>query len=216
MEVPLCKAVGEALLHTADSWIYNCDGGCFESTCTRDAWEVGPLLVIYQPHKSMREYDDMFATIFIKRKDKKAFTKKELSHECVSSVKTLLMDSFHDILKKSENRWTHPIKDDFKSLVQLKDDFRIEGGAVRFTFEIRGALDGCCGDRWEPHRLRAFIDNLHLDDAKKQKKGYDEAYAKAMVSANQAGVEFHLANLDSEFREKLKHTIKSCEDDKKD
>jgi len=197
MEKFLAKAIGEALLRTADSWIYNCDGGCFESVCTREAWDVGELLVIYQPHKSMREYDDMFATIFIKRNDKKAFTAKDLHSDSVSLVKKLMMESFHDILKKSNNLWTHPIKNDFKHLVQIKEDFRIDKGTVRFTFEIRGAYNGCCGDSWEPHRLRAFIEALNNLNNENE----------AIAAAEKAGKEFELCDIEDDFKNKLKSEI---------
>jgi len=191
----LAKAIGDVLLRTADTWIYNCDGGCFESVCTREAWKNGPFHVIYQPHKSMREYDDMFATVFIKRVDKKSILGKEMN-ESVNIVKMLVMKSFHDILGKSNNLWTHPIKDNFEHLVQVKDDFRIEKDAVRFTFEIRGAYDGCCGDRWEPHSLRAFVTSLG---------SFDEAIESALC----AGKKFNLVDLDEEFKSKLKCPVVS-------
>jgi len=198
MEKILARAIGEALLRTADSWIYNCDGGCFETVCSREAWDVGDLIVIYQPHKSMREYDDMFATIFIKRKDKKAFKMKDLNSDSVLLVKKLMMESFLDILKKSNNLWTHPIKNDFQHLVQIKDDFRIEKGAVRFTFEIRGAYDGCCGDRWEPHRLRAYI----------EAKNNGNTENEAIAAAEKAGKDFETNQLEDDFKNKLKCEIK--------
>ena len=99
-----------------------------------------------------------------------------------------------DILKKSNNLWTHPIINDFEHLVQIKDDFRIEKGNVRFTFEIRGAYDGCCGDRWEPHRLRAYIEALNNVSTE----------SEAIAAAEKAGKDFETSVLEQDFKIKLK------------
>jgi len=195
-EATFAKALGEVLLRTANSWVYNCDSGCFQSICEKESWTVDEkILIIYQPHKSMREYDDMYATVFFKRIDKKPITKKTLTCEKVSIIKKLFMDSLEDILQKSENKWTHAIKKDFDKLVQIKDPFRIESGTARFTFEIRGAVDGCCGDRWEPHRLEAFINNLE--------RGWDNA----VQASENASKNFLSSEMDEDFKRKLKYGI---------
>lgn len=149
------KAYGSVLMKTATTWVFNCDSGCFADVCTREAWTHGPYLCIYQPHKSMAEYDDMYATCFIKRLDKKPVSKAELAGHAIAEAH--LMDSFGDYVRASGGRWTHPIDGSFKQLVQIQEALRLEKGTARFTFEIRGAVDGCCGDSWFPHRLDDFL-----------------------------------------------------------
>jgi len=149
------QAYASMLMKTATTWVFNCDGGCFADVCTREAWTNGPYLCIYQPHKSMAEYDDMFATCFIRRLDKAAVTKAELAGHAIAEKH--MLDSYADYVRASGGLWTHPIDGSFKQLVQIKEGLRLEKGSARFTFEIRGATNGCCGDSWWPHRLSDFI-----------------------------------------------------------
>jgi hypothetical protein len=74
--VDLAKGYGWVLKHIAMSWIYNDDGGCFMDVCTKEFHIQGSWIIIYQPHKSMIEYDDYVASIIIKRVDKMPITKK--------------------------------------------------------------------------------------------------------------------------------------------
>lgn len=149
------KAYGSVLLKTARSWVFNCDSGCFADVCTKECWTSGPYLCIYQPHKSMAEYDDMYATCFIKRLDKAPITKAEFQGH--KTAEAHMLASFEDYVRASNGLWTHPIDATFDKLVQIKDPIRLEKGQARFTFEIRGSVDGCCGDCWEPHLLEAFV-----------------------------------------------------------
>ncbi len=149
----LKKAYAEVHYKIAQSWVFNCDSGCFSEICDREAFTVGTILVIYQPHKSMREYDDMYATIFFKRVDKKAITASFVKQAKLNEIDSLVLQSYNEILVKSNNKWTHAIDGSLEQLIQMKKPLRVEQGALKFTFEIRGATNGCCGDRWFPHRL---------------------------------------------------------------
>jgi len=149
----LQKAWADVLYKTAQHWVYNCDSGCFADICEREAWTVGTILVIYQPHKSMKEYDDMYASIFFKRTDKQPLTKDILKKANLEEVNRALLESYNEILAKTGNKWTHKIDGSFNQLVQIKKPLELEKGTLKMTFEIRGATDGCCGDRWWPHKL---------------------------------------------------------------
>lgn len=149
----IARAWSDVLMRMAQSWVYNCDGGCFASVCEREAWTVGDVLVIYQPHKTMREYDDMFATIFIKRTDKEKITAAHLRAAKLDDVNRTVLQSYNEILDKTGGKWTHKIDGSLEALLQTKKPLALDNGAIKYTFEIRGATDGCCGDRWWPVRL---------------------------------------------------------------
>ena len=159
------QAYAEVLDKMTQEWVFNCDSGCFSEVCDRHAWTTGSdensktILVIYQPHKSMREYDDMFATIFIKRIDKKKFTASDLKKASLDDLHTLVLESYNAVLEKSNNKWTHPIDGTIEQLLQIKKPLHVEDGAIKMTFEIRGAYKWCCGDSWAPHKLLQYLGN---------------------------------------------------------
>jgi hypothetical protein len=158
MTIPkdIARAWSDVLMRMAQSWVYNCDGGCFASVCEREAWTVGDVLVIYQPHKSMREYDDMIATVFIKRTDKGKITAAQVREANLEEVNATVLRSYNDILDKTGGKWTHAIDGTLDALLQTRKPLAIEAGSLKYTFEIRGATDGCCGDRWWPHHLASW------------------------------------------------------------
>jgi hypothetical protein len=149
----LARAWSDVLMRTAQSWVYNCDGGCFASVCEREAWTVGELLVIYQPHKSMREYDDMIATIMIKRTDKEPLTAAHLRAAKLADVNRAMLASYNEWLDRTGGKWTHAIDGSLEQLVQIRKPLKLDDGTLKMTFEIRGATNGCCGDRWWPRAL---------------------------------------------------------------
>jgi hypothetical protein len=149
----LQRAWSDVLFKTAQHWVYNCDSGCFAEVCEREVWTEGSILVIYQPHKSMKEYDDMYASIFFKRTDKKLITGDILKKANLEEVDRALLASYNDYLAKTGNKWTHKIDGSLEQLVQIKKPLELEKGTLKMTFEIRGATNGCCGDRWWPHKL---------------------------------------------------------------
>lgn len=149
----LQKAWSDVLFKTAQHWVYNCDSGCFAEICEREVWTEKSILIIYQPHKSMKEYDDMYASIFFKRVDKKPITKQIWEEANFDEVNNALLESYNDYLEKSGNKWTHKIDGSLEQLIQIIKPLELEKGTLKMTFEIRGAVDGCCGDRWWPHKL---------------------------------------------------------------
>lgn len=152
----LARAWSDVLMRTAQSWVFNCDGGCFASVCEREAWSVGDVLVIYQPHKSMREYDDMIATVMLKRKDKEPITATQLRSAKLGDVDRAVLQSYNEWLDKTGNKWTHPIDGTLEQLIQMRKPLHLEDGTLKMTFEIRGSTSGCCGDRWWPRLLAAW------------------------------------------------------------
>ena len=149
----LARAWSDVLMHTAQNWVYNCDGGCFMSVCEREAWTVGDILVIYQPHKSMRDYDDLIATVMMKRKDKEAITAAALRAAKLTEVNQAFLASYNEWLDKTSGKWTHAIDGSLEQLVQMRKPLHLEDGTLKMTFEIRGSTNGCCGDRWWPRLL---------------------------------------------------------------
>jgi hypothetical protein len=150
-------------MKTAQSWVFNCDSGCFADICEREAWTVGDILVIYQPHKSMKEYDELLATVFLKHTDKTPM--KASMMKSLQSVNEAFLKSYNDVLDKTNNQWTLPCKGTVESIVQAKKPLHLEDGALKMTFEIRGATDGCCGDRWLPKYLAEWRgDTFEADD----------------------------------------------------
>lgn len=152
----LAKAWAQFLMKTATQWVFNCDSGCFSETCDREAWTNTHILAIYQPHKSMREYDDMYASVFFKRTDKKPLTAKIIKLANLEHLNKLMLGSYNDILAKTNNKWTHKIDGSFSQLIQIIKEPQLEKGTYKLTFEIRGATNWCCGDSWWPHRLNEW------------------------------------------------------------
>ena len=154
------RGYAKTLLYASRSWVYNCDSGCFYDTCQRsvfhndDSW-----LFIYQPNKSMIEYDDLLTSIFIKHKSKK-LSDKDLKtlKPYMQAVENLYLKSFNEFLETSDGAWTHNVNS-FDKLLQIKEPIRVrDDGSLSFKFHIRGAMDGCCGDRWTPHWLELYLD----------------------------------------------------------
>lgn len=152
-------------MRTAQSWVFNCDSGCFAEVCEREAWTVGDLLVIYQPHKSMKEYDDMIATVMIKTKDKTPITASQLRNAKLNDVNREFLSSYNAWLDKTGGKWTHAIDGSLEQLVQMRKPLHLEDGTLKMTFEIRGATNGCCGDRWWPRHLAAWRGETTEEDA---------------------------------------------------
>ena len=161
----IARAWSDVLMRTAQSWVFNCDGGCFAAVCEREAWTVGEVLVIYQPHKSMKEYDDLIATIMIKAKDKSPITASQLRAAKLKDVNVAFLQSYNDVLDKTGSKWTHAVDGTLEHIVQMRKPLQLEDGTLKMTFEIRGATNGCCGDRWFPARLAAWRGESFEEDA---------------------------------------------------
>ena len=155
----LAKALAWIYLNTAYSWIFNCDSGCFYDVCQKSVHVEGAWMIIYQPLKSMLEYNDLVAAIIIKRTDKKPITKKMLSDakKQMKQVDNLYLQSYNDILKVTDNKWTHPVDGTLEKIMQIREPLNLVNGDLKMKFEIRGAVDYCCGDSWYPAKLMAFI-----------------------------------------------------------
>lgn len=151
----LAKAWAWVLQNTADSWVFNCDSGCFYSVCQKQIHTEGPWMVIYQPTKSMMECDDLVAAIFIKRTDKKPITQKMLkdAESEMHLIENLFLESYNNILKITDGKWTHEVNGTLEEIVQMQEPLHLVDGVLKMKFEIRGATDGCCGDRWYPAKL---------------------------------------------------------------
>jgi hypothetical protein len=160
----IARAWSDVLMRTAQSWVFNCDGGCFASICEREAWVVGDVLVIYQPHKSMKEYDDLIATVMIKAKDKSPITASQLRAAKLQDVNRAMLASYNDVLDATGGKWTHAIDGTLEQLVQMRKPLHLDDGTLKMTFEIRGATNGCCGDRWLPARLAQWRGEAFEDD----------------------------------------------------
>jgi hypothetical protein len=149
-------------MKTAQSWVFNCDSGCFADICEREAWTVGDVLVIYQPHKSMKEYDELLATVFLKHVDKTPMKASDMKK--LKPVNDAFLKSYNEVLDKTNNKWTLPCKGTVDSIVQATKPLHLEDGALKMTFEIRGATDGCCGDRWWPRCLAEYRNETDAED----------------------------------------------------
>ena len=152
----LSKAYADVLFHISTSWIYNCDSGCFCDVCNRQTFMHGPYLVIYQPHKTMKEYEDFVASVFIKKQSGKISAKefRTFVEGPKLDIERELLRSYNEYLASSGNNWTHPNNDGTADkLLQIRKPMQLEDGAIKFSFEIRGATSGCCGDGWTPHLL---------------------------------------------------------------
>lgn len=155
----LAAAYAHILDEMCQSWIYNCDSGCFADTCERQVFEHGDYKCIYQPHKSMLEYEDFVASVFIKKttgtkkisaKDFKAF-----NADARKRIEADLLASYNDYLESSGGKWLSPKVDGtFGSVMQIRKPLELQSdGGLKMSFEIRGATVGCCGDSWTPWRL---------------------------------------------------------------
>lgn len=156
----LARAWGWVLHGVAEWWNYNCDSGCFADTCRRAVHTEGPFLVIYQPTKAMIEYDDFVAAINIKRVDKKHISAAlwAAAQPHIDAVNRLVLQSYNDVLAATGGKWDKPIDGSLDALLQTRQALHLaEDGNLKFKFEIRGATDGCCGNRWEPGRLMAWL-----------------------------------------------------------
>lgn len=170
--VDLAKAYGWALKNMAMSWIYNDDGGCFMDVCAKEVNIVGSWMVIYQPHKSMIEYDDYVATIIIKRVDKIPITQKMFTaaKKYIKLVEKLYLESYNDILILTDNKWTHEIDGTFKQLAQIQKPLALMDSQIKMQFEIRMPTNHSCGDSWTPVKLLKWLgepveyDALHEDE----------------------------------------------------
>lgn len=155
--------LAEGYAHLLDamcqSWVYNCDSGCFADVCARQVFTHGPYMFIYQPHKSMMEYDDFVASVFIKKTtgDKKITAKafKTFNSGVRKGIEADLLASYNDYLEASGGKWLSPKVDGtFNSVMQVRKPLELQpDGSLKMSFEIRGATRGCCGDSWTPWRL---------------------------------------------------------------
>jgi hypothetical protein len=141
------------------SWVYNCDSGCFYDVCQRQVFTHGAYMCIYQPHKSMMEYEDFMASVFIKKSTgTKKITAKEFKAfaECPkAAIEADLVKSYEDYLESSGGKWLSPrVNGTFESIMQIRKPLELQpDGSLKMSFEIRGATRGCCGDSWTPHYI---------------------------------------------------------------
>ena len=157
--VDLAKGYGWVLKGIAMSWIYNDDGGCFMDVCTKEINVIGPWIIIYQPHKSMIEYDDYVASIIIKRVDKTPITRKMFTDAkpYLKQVEKLYLESYNDILAQTDNKWTHPVDGTFNQIAQIKKPLALKDDQIKMQFEIRMPTNHSCGDSWEPAKLLEWL-----------------------------------------------------------
>ena len=156
----LARAIAWVYLGTASRWIFNCDGGCFADICRKCVFTEGPWMAIYQPLKSMIEYEDFVAAIIIKRTDKQPVTANMLAaaEPHLAEVKRLYLQSYNDILAATGGKWTHTVDGTLEEIMQIREPFELRDGAWRMKFEIRGQVnESCCGDSWVPARLQAWM-----------------------------------------------------------
>jgi hypothetical protein len=104
----------------------------------------------------MKEYDDLIATVMMKRKDKEPITAAQLRAAKLADVNNAMLESYNEWLDKTGDKWTHPIDGSLEQLVQMRKPLHLEDGTLKMTFEIRGSTNGCCGDRWWPRLLGAW------------------------------------------------------------
>jgi len=157
----LGKGYAIAVRDMCSRWAYNCDGGCFMGTLEKVHWTEGPYMWIYQPHKSMIDYEDFVASIFVR--PVKALGGQPISEDlwarfrdtAKKQVEQALVDSFMDYVTWTNGKWLSSLKDiAFESIVQIRRPLeRMPDGSLKMSFEIRGAESGCCGDTWWPFRL---------------------------------------------------------------
>jgi hypothetical protein len=155
--------LGAAYAHTIDAmcqrWVYNCDSGCFYDVCQRQVFTHGPYMCIYQPHKSMLEYDDFVASVFIKKTTgtKKISAKefKTFRDGSKAAVEADLVKSYKDYVASAGGKWLSPrVNGTFESIMQIRKPLELQpDGSLKMSFEIRGATRGCCGDSWTPHYI---------------------------------------------------------------
>ena len=120
----------------------------------------GPWMAIYQPLKTMLEYEDYVAAIIIKRNDGKPVTAGMLAaaEPHLAEVKRLYLQSYNDILTATTGKWTRAVNGTLEEIMQIREPFELRDGAWRMKFEIRGPVnDRCCGDSWHPARLQAWM-----------------------------------------------------------
>jgi hypothetical protein len=185
----VAKAYGGALAQICERWRWNTDDGCFQDTRNRDTWDVGGVLAIYQPHKSMQvddfEFEEMFATIIFKRKDGKPFSKAQMKaavEEC-KEPELLLLREYNEILKLTENKWRYTCDGSIEQVARIKKPLELrDNGTISFCFEVNYTPDGNDGIFWSPRALKTWLGNEDLSYCELKEDG----------------------TLDEEFRDKLK------------
>ena len=188
------------IINISNNWVFNCDSGCYYEICQKEVHTEGSYMAIYQPTKGMITYDNFIAAIIIKRTDKKPITlkmftdansdlmkvhQKTLSFDLalqalLAKVQNLFLESYNNILKITNNKWTSKTDGTFDSIIQSTEKLQLVDGTLKFKFKIRGAINGCCGDKWNPDKLIKWFDNTdtkEIDEDELKKYNMDALLA---------------------------------------
>lgn len=164
-----------AIINISNYWVFNCDSGCFSEICRKEVCAKGKYIAIYQPTKAMIDCEDFIAAIIIKRTDKQPITEKMFNDAkpYLNKVQNLFLESYNNILEITNNKWITKTDGTFDSIIQSKEKLHLVDGSLKLKFKIRGAINHCCGDKWNPHKLIKWFNNT---DTKKMEKEELEDY----------------------------------------
>lgn len=133
----------------------------------------------------MLEYDDFIASVFVK---KTTGTKKISAKEWKTfqsggkkDVEGALLRSYNAYLDKSGSKWLNEgVDGTAESVLQIRKPLDLQAdGSLKVTFEIRGAVNGCCGDSWAPFiLLREYMEE---PDAKPEWEEYGEEWVESKL-----------------------------------
>ena len=113
MDFDLLKLYKRVIERLCDTWVYSCDGGCYDSVAHRMSLTEGPWSFVYQPKKGFDEYRTTEVSFMIFHKDHKTMTEKfvrEVIQPVMDHVHHDFDTTFSQILSKTQNHWIDEIK----------------------------------------------------------------------------------------------------------
>ena len=152
------KIYGWAIYNSAYLWNFHSDSGCFYETCLPETCKKGPWTAIYQPSKTMKEGDDgRYYIIITYSKNVTSQLRSDIT-SYIQKVEDLFMESYHDILKITNNRWSEKIqKGTFQEVAHILSPLEFNGKVFKMCLNLRGYKEHNSNDSWEPVKLGLWL-----------------------------------------------------------
>lgn len=184
------KVYGWALYSSAYCWNFHTDSMCFDELCEMQTYKKEQWTAIFQPSKAMKEGEEgKYYVLFKHEKDITEETFTSLK-PIVDHVNKLFLESYNDILKITNNKWSKTVNGTIEEVAQLIYPLKLEsknsspsinGKILKMCFELRGMCknqEWRSNDCWIPEKLAQWLgykkkaDSLFDDDGELKKDLY--------------------------------------------
>ena len=166
-EINFGKVYGWALFHSARSWNFHSDSGCYDSLCRNRSIKRGNWRAIYSPSRELKECEGYEYTI-------KFFYTLPITRKVVDNlipiiqiVDGLYLQSYNDLRAMTGGKWSAPIfNGTVEEIAQVVSPLKYTKKYMKMVMEIRGVRGvefPRSNDSWTPYQLGVWLGENNKD-----------------------------------------------------